>query len=465
MPARPVLEVALLASVAALIAALFSGLPLAAAVIALILIGVAGLWVLAYHPMLVFVLMAFFLGAAPGLQVPVLNISIAFVLCAAMWGAVAVMPDADFTLRWPSGLTALVIVASFFSFIGNGVSGASVGDFVRWSITAAAVYPLSALPAKRLATVGRSFVWGCAAAAAFGIALVLGDRDGSLLNHLTILGYSSSGNNVRYASATGGFIPRLTSTYVDPNLGGLILTIGLILTLALLAGRRRFLIGGLLLVAIVLTLSRADAGTVAVAGVVLVLFGGFSGATRGKMFALGMVSGAGLLAVPAVRDRIGDSFSSQDQGSSQRLAALREFPGVMHTHWLLGRGFGLPELNNANVAAVSNYVANAPLLVVYRNGLVIGILYSALLLTAAVASWRLLRGPVFERAAIGAGFLGLLLVALQLDFPVITLSPAILSFAMLLAFVGRPPIEVPEPEPEPDVETATADADSEAVHV
>jgi hypothetical protein len=31
-----------------------------------------------------------------------------------------------------------------------------------------------------------------------------------------------------------------------------------------------------------------------------------------------------------------------------------------------------------------------------------------------------------------------MLVALQLDFPVVTLSPATLTFALLLAFVARP---------------------------
>jgi multisubunit Na+/H+ antiporter MnhF subunit len=152
----------------------------------------------------------------------------------------------------------------------------------------------------------------------------------------------------------------------------------------------------------------------------------------------GLAGAIGLFAVPAVRTRLSNSFGANDQGSSARWDAFRIFPGQMSGHWLLGRGFGAPELTNATAAAATNYVANAPLLTVYRGGVVVGLAFTALMLTAGLHAWRLLRGSRFETVVVGAGYLGVMLVALQLDFPVVTLSPATLTFALLLAFVARP---------------------------
>ena len=428
----------LLASLGVIVAATLGGVGWLAAIIAIVVVGAAGLTVLAYQPVLVICLMGFFLGAAPGIQVPIIGFSISFVLSAGAWVALAMMPEVKHRTGWAAGLSAALVVLALFSFLGNPVTGASIADFVRWSITVAAVYPLVVLPTAYLARVGRWFVYGCTAAAAFGIVFVTIDRDGTKLNSLTIFGYNPSGGNGRFVFGENGNIARLTSTYVDPNLGGFLMAVGLVLGLALLRGRLRVICSGLLVLAIALTLSRADIGSVALAGVLLVLFSGLSGQIRGRLFMLGVVGGAAMLAVPAVRTRLTNSFGDNDRGSSARWEAIEIFPDQMAGHWVLGRGFGSPELTDATVAAATNYVANAPLLTVYRGGLVVGIAFTVLMLTAAVVAWRLLRRPSFEAAVVGAGYLGLMLVALQLDFPVVTLSPATLAFGLLLAFLSRP---------------------------
>lgn len=428
----------ILGAIAVITAAVFGGVPWVAAVILLGLVAAAGMTILAYQPVLVICAMGFFLGAAPGVQTPVLGVSITFVLSALSWIALAVMPEVKHRVNWAAGLSAVLVGLAFFSFLGNPITGASVSDFVRWSITVAAVYPLSVLPTAALARVGRWFVYGCTAAAAFGIVFVTIDRDGTRLNSLTVFGYNPAGGNGRFVFGENGNIARLTSTYVDPNLGGFLMAIGLVLGLALLRGRLRVICAGLLVLAIALTLSRADIGSVAIAGVLLVLFSGLSGRIRGRLLGLGLVAGAGMLAVPAVRTRLTNSFGSNDRGSSARWEAFEIFPDQMSGHWLFGRGFGSPELTDATAAAATNYVANAPLLTVYRGGIVVGIAFTVLMLTAALAAWRLLRRSSFEPAAVGAGYLGLMLVALQLDFPVVTLSPATLAFGLLLAFITRP---------------------------
>ncbi len=434
----PLTELAVLGSLGIACVAVFLGITWLAAVVVLLLVAATGLAVLAYRPVLVFCLMGFTLGAAPNVQTPVLGVSVAFVLSAAMWGALAVMPDVRHRVNWAAGLSAVLIGLAFFTFVGNPITGASVQDFVRWSVTAAAVYPLSVLSAPLLAQVGRWFVYGCTAAAAFGIALVVVDRDGSLLDRLSVLGYSADGNNGRFVFGANGNFARLTSTYVDPNLGGLIMAVGLLLALALLRGRLRVISTGLLVLAIALTLSRADIGAVAVAAILVVLFSGVSGRIRGRLLGLGLVAGTAMLALPAIRSRLTNSFGSNDRGSSARWEAFEIFPDQMSGHWLLGRGFGAPELVDASAAAATNYVANAPLLTVYRGGLVVGLAFTVLMLTAALFGWRLMRGSAFEPAAVGAGYLGLMLVALQLDFPVVTISAATLAFAILLVFVSRP---------------------------
>ncbi|MCW2786126.1 MAG: rane protein [Marmoricola sp.] len=435
--ARPA-EIVLLGVVAVAVGAMFLGIPWLTAGIAAVILGAIGLWILAHHPIFVFVAMAFMLGAAPMIQTPVINISITFVLSAGIWVAVAFMPEAQHRVTWGVGLSGVLIGLSAFSFAGHPITSASIADFARWSITAAAVYPISVLPARHLALVGRCFVRGCTAAAVFGLLFVVLDRDGTRLHQLTIFGYGADTLNSRYVYTSAGAFSRLTGTYVDPNLGGYIMVFGLILGLVLLRGRQRFFSSVVLLLAIGLTLSRADQGAVAMAGVLLVLFSGLRGSIRRRLLALGTIGAGGMLAVPAVRVRLTNSFGSNDAGSSARLDSLKAFPHEMVGNWVFGRGFGAEEFINGQATALTNFVSNAPLLTVYRGGLVVGIAFTVLVLAGVRAGWRMLRQGDFEIAALGAGYLGLAIVEFQLDIPVVTLTPATLCFALLLAFVAQP---------------------------
>jgi hypothetical protein len=441
---RPVLEVAGLAVVAGLVAGMIGGYTWLALAVALVVLGSVGLWVLAFHPLVVFGAMAFMLGFAPGVQTPILNISITFVLSAAVWIAMAFMPDARHRASWPAVLSALLITVSLFSVVGNPISATTVADFVRWAITTAAVYPFLVLPPAKLARVGRWFVGGCTLAALVGIGFVAVDPDGSRLFTISFFGYAPGQLNSRYVLGDNGPVIRLTGTYVDPNLGGLIMAAGLILALVLLRGRRRILASGVLVIAIALTLSRADAGSVAMAGILLVLFSGISSKVRTRLLGLGVVAFLGLISLPAVRTRLANSFGSRDRGSSARWEAIEAMPDQLRGHWFFGRGFGAPELIDATATAATNYVANAPLLAVYRGGVIVGLTFTVLMLMAGVQAWRMLRRHDFESAALGAGYLGLMLVAFQLDIPIITLTPAVLVFSLLLAFLGNPETVAPD---------------------
>ena len=65
-----------------------------------------------------------------------------------------------------------------------------------------------------------------------------------------------------------------------------------------------------------------------------------------------------------------------------------------------------------------------------------GVVFSVWVLIACRGSWQLLRQQRLDAAVLGAGFLGLAVVALQVDFPVVTLAPATLILSLLLAFVS-----------------------------
>jgi hypothetical protein len=86
-----------------------------------------------------------------------------------------------------------------------------------------------------------------------------------------------------------------------------------------------------------------------------------------------------------------------------------------------------------------NFVANAPLLTVYRGGLVLGGVAVLLLLVLVVRSLVAARGE-FPDAVLACGVLAFCLVALQLDFPAVIQPPATAVFSLLvgLSLWARP---------------------------
>lgn len=429
---------AVVAVVSVLVATILLG-PLPFKLLALLaVVGVAAVYLTFVHNVAVFALMAFVLGAAPSTQTPGISVSVLFLLCGAVWVGLLTSPRRWIAPTWADGLVLVLIVASAFSWIGHVPSGASTSDFVRWATVSSIIYPLRTLSRREIVTVGRWFVAGCSAAAVLGIGL-LASGNSTVFSSLGALGYDPEGFNDRLVvGPDGSLTPRLIATYIDPNIAGLVLGVGAILALALLRGWRRVAASGLLLLATALTLSRSVLGSMVVAGLVLVVFGGLAGRVRLRLALVGVAGALAALSLGAVRSRLTNSFDPSDIGTNARRDALADWADTMRGSWILGKGFGSAEFTDATIASTTNYVANAPFVAMYRGGLVVGLVFVVLLLVGLRMAWRMVRSDSFETAVVGAGFIGLTLVALQLDFPVVTLLPAIAVFMLLLAFMSHP---------------------------
>jgi hypothetical protein len=218
-------------------------------------------------------------------------------------------------------------------------------------------------------------------------------------------------------------------------MAGVGLMIALALGAVLLSGPLRVIIATILSVAIVLTLSRAAIFSVVVGVLLVLVFHTMRARNRSIVIgAIGLVAVAAML-TPAVRTRILSSFGQDDVGSSARGDALRQFPGQMQGHWLFGLGWGRPEFKDGNTAFTLNFVANVPLITIYRGGLIVGVVFIALLALGCVMSARLIRSDSTANAVFGGIFIGMCLVALQLDHMVATLQQMTLMFSILLVFL------------------------------
>jgi polysaccharide biosynthesis protein PslJ len=171
-------------------------------------------------------------------------------------------------------------------------------------------------------------------------------------------------------------------------------------------------------------------------GVVLVLLF-HSMRARDRSIALGAMAlvAAGAMLTPAVRTRILTSFGSDDTGSSARGDALKQWPGQMAGHWPFGLGWGRPEFKDGNTAFTLNFVANVPLITIYRAGIIVGVVFLALLVVGCVMSGKALRSNSLSRAMYGGIFIGICFVALQLDHMVADIPQVTLLFSILLVFL------------------------------
>ena len=401
---------------------------------ALVLIGLVGLSVVLVRERVVFNVTAFVLAGAPLVPAPGLGAPLILVLGIAVWAALLVSPRARIRFGWVEAVVALMVVAAAVSVLVSGADGASIVEWGRWVIAFALVIPLRMIDPEDLAAFGRWFVAGGCFGAVAGLVLFAVDRQGRLLNRLSAFGYDTKGGNLRLVQGSESASVRLTGTYVDPNMGALVLTVALVLAVALLRGLPRVLATGLLGIAILLTLSRSSIATVAVGLLVLVIAGRIT--WRPRLALSSMVAAGAILAlsIPVVRNRLFDSFGPTDTGSQARWAALADFRRSMEDHWWFGLGWGIDAFRDPSAGQAVNYVANAPLLTVYRAGVVVGAIFVVFLLIAVVRSIALLRTGTFAQAVTGAGLFAMCLVALQLDFAVALLPPATMAFGVLLAF-------------------------------
>lgn len=399
-----------------------------------------GLWVAIRAPLVMYRLFAVVLGAIPFGTLPGFPLPLVLLLGVSI-GATAVIQLPQQRGRAFSALDwsiVVLVVLSAASMIVNLSTSFDVTEFAKWLIATTAALALLRLDSNGLRAVARSYVWATAAAALFALYLLVFDSSGSRLSLLSFFGYGTTGgDNLRYVFDASGSTVRLTGTYVDPNVGGLFLFVGVLLALAHFRGVQRLALTGLLGAAMALTLSRAAIFSTLVAILVLFAVQRLRFDKKLGLFSV-LATGAGaLLLIPAVQNRLLASFGTFDRGTTDRVDALRDFPKLMDGHWLFGLGWGRIEFRDGAAGVAVNYVANAPLLTVYRGGVIVGLAFVAVLIVALVMSWRGLRTSRFDVGIVGAGFVGFALVALQVDFPVVTIAPVTALFSLLLAALPR----------------------------
>lgn len=328
------------------------------------------------------------------------------------------------------------ILVSGVSLIFTGRTLVDISEFIKWTIATVAVIALLRFPPEYLAKFGRIYVYFATLNGLFGIAVVAADPTHRFIKAFKMFGYGAvdTGRFVFTEEGAQRFA-RLGGLWVDPNMAGIGLMIAMAMAMVLLTGPLRAIITMILAVAIVLTLSRAAIFSVLVGVVLVLLFHSMRGRDRG--IALGtivLVAGAAML-TPAVRTRIFSSFGADDTGSSARGDALRQWPGQMAGHWPFGLGWGRPEFKDGNTAFTLNFVANVPLITIYRAGIIVGVVFIALLAVGCIMSGKAIRSNSLTNAMYGGIFIGICFVALQLDHMVADIPQVTLMFSILLTFL------------------------------
>lgn len=437
------------------------GLTLGAALIA----GLAAVTVAVVQPRWSYVGLAFSAGCAPFAVLPGAGLPIALLMVVMVWISAMTHPIELGPID-PVEITVLILIAaSFVSLIATAVRMQDITEFTRWLVAMSVIFPLLRLPKDDLRRFGRVFVYGVGTGSVFALAMFFLDKSGSWMNHLAPFGYGNTGiigTHLRFYQDGTTQVVRLTGTYIDPNVAGIFTLVGLTLACALLRGRQRIVYALIIGGALVITLSRSAMFSVVVAAVALLMFQKMRADKRITIIAGCIAAAASTLAVPAVADRIFDSFSASDTGTRARTAALSDFPAAMEGNWLFGKGWGIDEFTNEVAGYNANYVANSPLVSIYRGGIFVGLAFVLVLVAGAVLAHRNARKEPWESGVAGAGLVGFSLVGLQLDFPVVTNPSVTLAFVVLLTFVAADAVEptddsnISAPQPLPFVDKPVA---------
>jgi hypothetical protein len=393
-------------------------------------------WVTLVHPRLTVAAFAGVLSVVPYAKVPGTDAPILLVLALGIWVACLAMSGTRFRVGLPElGLLALVSAAGL-SVVATSTSPSALLEYVSWVAATAVVVPIRALAPDARRTLVGVFVAGCAVASAVGITLMRIDPGGALLGHLSFVGYRPYGDNAQYVPGVDHNSLRFTGTFVEPNIAGLVLAVGVLLAIGCTRGWLRALLVIVIGAGLALTLSRSALGTVVVALGLVVLM--VPGRRRLVVAGTGALAGLALLAVPIVRDRLLLSFGPHDTGSLARELALQDFVRSLGGEWWWGLGWDREEFRSVAVGRTVNFVANAPLFTIYRGGVVVGGVAVLLLLLLVLRLGWVPRAS-FERLVLACGVAGFCLVALQLDFPVVIQHPATAVFSLLVGLsLGAP---------------------------
>lgn len=431
----------------AAVAATLGGKP-ATMAIAGLLAGVVALYIGMRHPLWLYYGLAIAVGALPFGYFPGVHIPLYLVFAVGVLLATLVHHRA---MRRHSPLmkAVLVLIAmSALSMIVTFSSVVNILDYTKWAVATAAMFAMLALPTHDLLRVGRVFVYACTFSALVGVAAVALGSTRLIIKPFTIFGYvaadrfyftGGTSNTPRLGRFDVGqgseTFQRLGGLWLDPNAAGVGLLIALSIAAIVFTGRQRIVIMTILSVAIALTLSRAAMVSV-LAGIALVfIFHNMRRRDRQVIIGSLFIAFAGAMAVPAVRNRLMGSLSSNDAGATDRIAAIREFPMRLGDHWIFGRGWSLREFKDGVYAFQTNFVSNAPLIAVHRGGLVAGLSFVAMIVIACVLAARLIRANSLPHAFYGGVFIAFSVIGLNLDHPVVVISQITLLYTFFLTFL------------------------------
>jgi hypothetical protein len=358
---------------------------------------IVGVYIGLRHPLWLYWGLAVVMGVIPFGYLPGVHVPLYLLFAAGALLAALIHPTARASLSRVEILVLLLILAAGLAMVATGVSLYSIMSFARWSIASMLVIGLLRLSRENLARFGRVFVCSATVNAVAGIAMATVDQQQRLLKLLKVFGYGVGAelrqNTALYVysdegSGTVGRTIRLGGTWVLPNSAGFCLTIALVMCLVLFRGWIRAYMSAILLVALLLTLSRATLFSLAAGLLLVFLF--HSMRARDRQIAIGVVGlvAVGAFLTPMVRERLLASFQSEDKGRSDRVKALENFPHQLSGHWIFGLGWNRPEFRSGQAAQQLNYVSNAPLLTVYRGGVITGLIFVAILVVGCVMGYR-----------------------------------------------------------------------------
>ncbi len=398
------------------------------------------------HPLSIYAALAVVLGFAPYAHLPGTDIPLLLVLSAGVWVAFASVPDVDFRPGWAETWVVTLALFALVSVVATGLSVGSLIEYVAWVTATSTVTPIRFLPPEARRTIVQVFVGSAAAAAVAGMLLLV-NPSGIVARTLSFTGVDPDSPNIQTVAGSQLVATRLNGTYLEANIAGFILAAAVLLTIVHVDGRMRVALLVVLGTGLLLTLSRSALATVVVALALLVLRSG--GRRRRFLIWSGVVGVAGAAAIPAVRNRLLDSFGPTDTGTAARLKALQDFAGVMDGHWFFGLGWDRPEFRDADLNRAANLVANTPLATTYRGGVLLGLLVVVVMVALVVRSWSVSRRS-FADAVLASTVIGFVVVALQLDYPVVTQPSATVTISLLVALtMHRDDRSVPARDPAP----------------
>ena len=416
-----------------------------------VLVGAVALAVAVYiglcHPLWMYWALAFLLAGIPFGYVPGVHLPLYLPFAAGMILAAVIYPRTEEPLLRLEKAILIFVVVSGVSVVVTSLSMLGLVQYVRWSIVTLVAVALLRLSKQDLERFGRIFVWVTVVNAIWGMLLVTVDKYQKSFAILKPFGYDIARVEVGVRNGQEQLIAwaynqdgsqaiRLAGTWVGPNGASLAFVIAIPLCLMLFRGWLRSSMVLILSIALLLTLSRQAIFTLLVGLILVVIFHPMSARHRWQALASLALMGVTALSVPYIRARLISAFLSSDYGGTARRESLLDFPHQVSGHWIFGLGWARPELYSGEASYTLNLISNAPLLQIYRGGIITGLAFLVVCVIGCVISYRALRSHSLPYAVFGGVFIAFCLVALQLDHGVTDVPQTTLCFSILLAFIG-----------------------------